>query len=194
MNLSNSTPHNVGRQAIQSSNWGEAESANVRFKRRMNGFRWVAAAAAVVVHAVILVATPAFNVEFPGDGEFRPRMILTAGNWSSPTPSVRVPAGYVHFEPTSHPPRWINRGEVNHRIPRIYSPSMWEHREPTSARIQLSVTRFGNVSGVALLDGSDNGGHSALLKLVRRMKFQPIRRGERRLGFVCTVDVGIVTP
>jgi TonB family protein len=169
---------------------GARSTANDRFKARTTRLRWAAVVLTMAVHAAVFFLTPAFRVAGPG-----PRMVVVIGEWGSP-PQAAVSPGQVAWDSAADVPVPSNLPAVNGRVPRLYPWLLWHHREPSSARVQLALTRSGRVRDVRIMDGTEVGADSALVRLVRMMRFEPpvLPEGGRSLIAQATIQVADRTP
>lgn len=168
-------------------------SANDRFKARGRRVGWLAAGAAVAVHAAIFAFTPPVEIADELGQPVSPRMVITVGEWQAPSCGVDCPPGYVAYDTVQPPPRVANFGNVQHRLPRIYPGLMWHHREPSGGRLRVAIQQNGRVRDVHLLEGSANGADAVLVELLRRMRFQRLPPVDG-VGLVADLELSVAPP
>ena len=167
----------------------ERGTANERFKARAGRHWWIAGVIAVIAHAVILLLVPPIQVQGSSS-----RMVVYVGPWSAPKALDGMPAAYVAFDSTLGPVQLRNRTAVNQRLPRMYPWLMWHHKEPSSALIEVTVARTGQVRGTTLLRHVDNGAERALLGVAQLMRFEMNDLPDSIAGFVAAVEIAVGEP
>lgn len=166
----------------------DLQTANDRFKARNARYSWmIAAVAAVIIHVAVLLGLPAFEVQGASS-----RMVVWVGPWHPPANSDEQSlTGFVPFDTATSFPELANRSYINYRLPRTYPWPLWHYKEPSSALIEVAVTRHGKVGYAKILDGSDNGGDAALLELVQHMRFELSALPANSRGILAAVEVTI---
>ena len=165
-------------------------TANDRFKAQRRRYGWAAAAVAIVLHVVVLLWFPPFEVHGAGS-----RMVVWIGPWHEPTSLDDSEfAGFVRLDSAALRPALTNRAHVNQRLPRAYPWVLWHHKEPSSARIQVAVASSGKVRHVKLLESSENGGDEALLEVMQSMRFELSELPSNSRGIVADVELTIAEP
>jgi hypothetical protein len=166
------------------------QTANERFKQHAHLWQWIAGAVAIVAHVLVFVLTPAFEVEAVSGS----RMVSTLGSWQQPRILTSPIHGYVPVDSSIAQPVLRNPQAVNHRIPRLYPWTLWHHREPGSALLEVSVSTSGRVREIRLLEREDTPAEAALLELVRLMRFEALQLPSGAAGLVGVLEVGVVPP
>ncbi|MEX2609584.1 MAG: hypothetical protein WEA24_06530 [Gemmatimonadota bacterium] len=169
-------------------------SANDRFKARGRRVWWLAAGAALALHAAVFAFTPPVEIVDALGAPVQPRMVITVGEWRAPSCGGDCPPEYATYDTLQPPPRVANFGNVQHRLPRIYPGLMWHFREPSGARLRVAIDRRGRVEEVLLLESSANGADEALVELLRRMRFQRLDAAEGSRGLVADLELGVGQP
>jgi len=169
-------------------------SANDRFKARGRRVAWLAAGAALALHAAVFACTPPVEIVDAVGAPVQPRMVITLGAWRAPSCGGDCPPGYATYDTVRPPPRVANIGNVQHRLPRIYPGLMWHFREPSGARLRVAITKHGRVEEVLLLESSANGADGALVELLRRMRFQRLAGMDGSTGLVADLELGVAPP
>ena len=165
-------------------------TANDRFKARRRRYGWTAAALAIVVHVVVLLWFPPFEVHGANS-----RMIVWVGPWHGPASLGEDDfAGFVRLDSAALRPVLINRAQMNQRLPHVYPWVLWHHREPSSALIQVAVAGSGKVHYAKVLESSVNGGDAALLEVIRQMRFEVGELPVNARGIVAAVELTIAEP
>lgn len=164
-------------------------TANDRFKARSGRRIWIAGIVTLVAHALVLLFVPPIQVQGSSS-----RMVVHVGPWSGLRGIESIPAAYVAFDTTVVPPRLRNRTAVNHRLPRMYPWIMWHHKEPSSALIEVTITRSGHVRRAALVRHLDNGAETALLGAAQLMRFELADLPDGIAGIVAAVEIAVAEP
>jgi hypothetical protein len=163
-------------------------TGHMELKRLAVRGRWVAIVAAVGVHIAVLFLTPEFVT--PSGW----RMAVEIETWAPPVFRDAIPStGFTPLETTGAKPVLVNWSDVNRRLPRSYPWLMWHLKEPSSAMIQVSISRTGRVREAILLESSDNGADDVLLDLARRMRFDmsPLPAAP---GIVAVIELSVRIP
>lgn len=162
-------------------------TANDRFKARRGRYTWAAAALAIVIHVIVLFWFPPFEVHGSSS-----RMVVWVGPWHPPVAVGEHDfAGFVPLDTVGPRPILINRSQANQRIPRVYPWALWHHKEPSSALVEVAVSRSGRVRYAKLLESSENGGDAALLEVIQQMRFELSEVAGNARGIVAAVDLTI---
>jgi hypothetical protein len=157
-----------------------------RLQRLDRHGRILGAVLAVIAHVALFSLVPGFAV--PGTS----RMTLMVAEWSAPLPSDYEQFGYSAYSDSTPPPVLANGPFVLHRVPKEYPPELWRYREPSSARLQVTINRAGRVTDASLIDGDGGAGELSLLRLTRRMKFRLHGVAVGPNGLAASVQVGIL--
>jgi TonB family protein len=167
------------------------QTANERFKAhsRRRGL-WVAIAAAILVHAGVLLFAPPMQVD-PASvaGEPDALLVLVGGLRPPLEPWQDTALEVVPVNALGSPPQLVNLRPLQNALRRVYPPDLWRYREEGGARFQVWIDAAGEVRRASLIESYNPATDEAMLHLAQHLRFEPPRAGERAVAVVGQVEI-----